>query len=287
MLALRRSRDFAKQGTIARKMTASFAAYIDESGDEGFKFRQNVDEQTSSDWFILAAFVTRKKVDLETVKAIDNVRREFRLRPAKHLHWKKLRHPQKVRYAQIVASLQARIIAVCLHKPSLLEPEKFQDRYRLYFYAVRYLLERTSWLARDSDNCVGWQGDGTVELVFSNRQGMSYGQMREYLRLLKKQQQAGQDIRINFDRVRTNKLKSRAPGKSMGLQLADAAAGACFNALEPDRFANTEPRYLRIMAPVLYRHEESLQGYGLKIVPKEAPPIVTAAENFKWLAQLK
>ena len=268
-------------------MTSSFVAYVDESGDEGFKFRQNVDDQTSSEWFILAAFVTRKKTDLETVKAIDNVRHEFKLHPRKHVHWKKLKHPQKVRYAQIVASLRTRLIAVCVHKPSLLEPEKFQDRYRLYFYAVRYLLERTSWLARDCHNPNKRGGDGTVELVFSNRQGMSYDEMRQYLRLLNKHQEVGQDIRIDFDKVPVDKLNSLAPGKSMGLQLADATAGAFFNALEPDKFANTEPRYLQIMAPVLYRHERTLRGYGLKIVPREALPIVITRENLRWLSELK
>lgn len=158
-------------------MTASFVAYIDESGDEGFKFRTNVDEQRSSDWFILATFITRKKTDLETVRIIDKIREEFKLHPRKHIHWKKLKHPQKVRYAQIISTLRARLIAVCVHKPSLLEPEKFQDRYRLYFYAVRYLLERISWLVRDRHNPGKWGGDGTIKLVFSNRQGMSYEEM--------------------------------------------------------------------------------------------------------------
>jgi len=268
-------------------MTVSFVAYIDESGDEGFKFRTNPDDQSSSDWFILATFITRKKTDLETVKIIDKVREEFKLHPRKHIHWKKLKHPQKVRYAQIIATQRARLIAVCVHKPSLLEPEKFQDRYRLYFYAVRHLLERISWLVRDSHNPGKWGGDSTVKLVFSNRQGMSYEEMRDYLRLLNKQQETGQDIRIDFEKVPIDKLSSRTPGKSMGLQLADATAGAFFNALEQDKFGNTEPRYIQTLAPVLYRHERAINGYGFKIVPREAMPILMAKESLKWLSELK
>ncbi len=268
-------------------MTASFVAYIDESGDEGFKFRKNMDEQSSSDWFILAAFITRKKTDLETVKAIDQVRSVFKLHPRKHIHWKKLKHPQKVRYAQIISALRCRIIGVCVHKPSLLEPEKFRDRYRLYFYAVRYLVERISWLVRDRHNPDKWGGDGTIDLVFSNRQGMSYDEMRDYLRLLKKQHEAGQDIRIEFDNIPIDKLSSRAPGKSMGLQLADAAAGSFFNALEYDKFGNTEPRYFQIIEPVIYRHESAINGYGLKIVPREALPVLKKENNLKWLTDLK
>jgi hypothetical protein len=36
-------------------MTTSFVAYIDESGDEGFKFLPN--EQGSSRWFVLSALL--------------------------------------------------------------------------------------------------------------------------------------------------------------------------------------------------------------------------------------
>jgi hypothetical protein len=267
-------------------MTASFVAYIDESGDEGFKFRTKPDEQSSSDWFILAAFITRKRTDLETVKAIEKVSSELNLPPRKHIHWKDLKHPRKVRYAQIIATLQARLIAVCVHKQSLLEPETFGQRYRLYFYAVRYLIERISWLARDKHNPAKWGGDGTVDLLFSNRQGMSYEEMRDYLRLLKRRQDAAHDVRIEFDKVIIDKIKTRTPGKSMGLQLADATAGAFFNALEADNFGNTEPRYVQTMAPVLYRRTGTLHGYGLKIVPKEAISTLKACANVDWLSQL-
>ena len=268
-------------------MTASFRAYVDESGDEGFQFRKSSNEQTSSDWFVLAAFVTRKKTDLDVVKVIDQVRREFQLHPRKHIHWKNLKHPQKVRYAQIIAALQARIIAICVHKPSLLEPETFQERYLLYFYAVRYLVERISWLARDQHNTAKWGGDGTVQLIFSHRQGMSYGEMRDYLRRLEKQKQMGQDIRIEFDKVPVDQIETQTPGRSMGLQLADAAAGAFFNALERDKFGNTEPRYAKTLLPVLYRHENNCVGYGLKIVPREAMTNLGDDENLKWILDVK
>jgi hypothetical protein len=268
-------------------MSVSFCAYIDESGDEGFKFRTAPDEEASSDWFVLSAFITRKKTDIQTVRIIDKVRSELNYHPRKHIHWKKLKHPQKVRYAQHIASTQTRTIAVCVHKPSLMEPEKFSERYRLYFYAVRYLMERISWLVRDKHNPEKWGGDGTAESLFSNRQGMSYEEMRDYLRLLKKQQQSGQDIRIDFEKIPIDNLRTQTPGKSMGLQLADAVAGAFFNALDRDKFGNTEPRYVQTMSPVLYRENKNLQGYGFKIVPREALSKLENEESLKWLATFK
>jgi len=111
--------------------------------------------------------------------------------------------------------------------------------------------------------------------------------MREYLRLLESQKASGQDIRIEFDRIPIDKLKTRTPGKLMGLQLADAAAGAFFNAIERDNFGNTEPRYLNMISPVIYRHEKNIQGYGLKIVPRETMQLLPTEESLKWLAQFK
>lgn len=264
-------------------MQASFRAYVDESGDEGFAFRTSPSMQASSDWFVLTAFVTRKKTDLETVKIIDRVRRELQLHPKKHIHWKDLKHAEKVRYAQLVSELQVRTIAVCVHKPSLLEPETFRERYRLYFYAVRYLVERISWLARDKHNPTKWGGDGTVELMFSNRQGMPYGEMKDYLQRLKNRQLSGQNVRVEFDCIRIEELTTSTPGRCMGLQLADAVAGALFNALERDRFGNTESRYLTTLFPILYGYNGIHIGYGLKVVPREASGKWPPNRDLEWL----
>ncbi len=268
-------------------MTASFCAYIDESGDEGFQFRTDLSVQRSSDWFVLGAFITRKQDDLDTVKIIDQVRQEFDIQPKKHVHWKKLKHPQKVRYAQILTGLHARTIGVCVHKPSLLEPEKFKERYFLYFYAVRCLLERLSWLARDSHNPVKWGGDGTVEILFSHRYGMSYEEMKEYLKHLEIQKENGQDIRIEFQYTPIHNINAQTPGRSMGLQLADACAGAFFNGLERDPYGNTEPRYIQTLKPILYKHKGSSWGYGIKVLPKEAIKNLKEEISLEWIWSLK
>ena len=268
-------------------MSASFVAYVDESGEEGFKFRTTPKAQASSDWFVLGSFITRKRTDMDTVKTIDAVRREFQLPPTKHVHWRKLKHPQKVRYAQMMSGLQAWVIGICVYKPALLEPEKFQERYRLYFYTVRHLLERVSWLARDGHDVGRWGGDGTVEVLFSNRQGMSYVEMRDYLKRLETQKASGKDIRIEFDLVRPDNVRTQTPGRSMGLQLADAAAGALFNALETDPYGNTEPRYTQTMLPLLYRHRGKLHGYGLKLLPREATANLKDKPCVCWLWEHK
>ena len=48
---------------------ATFVAYIDESGDEGFALSSG-----SSQWFVLAAAILKRTVDLQECKLVDAVR---------------------------------------------------------------------------------------------------------------------------------------------------------------------------------------------------------------------
>src|SRR3546814_44410 len=120
---------------------ASFRVYVDESGDEGFVFRP--DGSGSSRWLVLSAVVTRAATDLETVKLVDGVRTVLG-RPARStLHFRELKHEQKIPYVRAIAAAPLRTVSVLVHKPSLNEPETFQaEKFRLYFY-----LPATCWSA--------------------------------------------------------------------------------------------------------------------------------------------
>lgn len=126
----------------------SYRVYIDESGDEGFVFHS--DGSGSSRWFVLSAVVVRKKNDLALVRLLENVRVILRKTHKKELHFRDLKHEQRVPYVKQIATAHVKVISVLIHKPSLRDPEKFQsEKFLLYRYASRYLLERVSWLCRD------------------------------------------------------------------------------------------------------------------------------------------
>src|SRR3712207_6275478 len=76
---------------------ASFTVYIDESGDEGFVFQPN--ERGSSRWLVLSAVVLRKRNDLEAVRLMREVRQRLGKDSKKALHFRELRHEQRVPYA--------------------------------------------------------------------------------------------------------------------------------------------------------------------------------------------
>ncbi len=256
-------------------MPATFVAYIDESGDEGFAFGEG-----SSEWFILSAAITRRASDLETVRLVDTVRDRLGRPPRKPLHFRDLRHEHRLVFVDEIAQRNLRTVSILIHKPSLCETEMFAERYRLYFYAVRYLLERVSWYCRDHRTSSD-EGDGTIDLVFSNRSGMSYQELREYLDRLREQSRLG-DVSVDWNVIRASQVMALTSGRRMGLQIADAVAGSFFYAVERTQYGFTEDRYARIVKPVVYRYKGKSEGYGLKIWPREAYDVLEE-EQLDWL----
>ena len=122
----------------------------------------------------------------------------------KPLHFKDLSHEQRLPFVDKISKADLRTVSVLVHKPSIKEPEKFQERYRLYFYMVRYLLERLSWYCRDHRTTHD-TGDGSAEIVFSNRSGMSCREMRAYLDHLKQQTRLF-DVRIEWSVVKSDQI---------------------------------------------------------------------------------
>jgi len=234
--------------------------------------------------------VIRAENDLRCVEAMRDVRKALGRPVLAHIHWRKLKHHDKVFYAQAVAKLPARLFAVCVHKPSIRDRSTFQLKDVLYFYAVRYLLERVSWLARDT--AVAGEGDGRARLVFSERKNMSYSELFSYLDLLKQRQEAGEeDVRVHFQSLclDRDKIMVLQPQLRAGLQLVDAWTGAVGNSLEEDKYGNREPRYAKVLSPLVYRHGGVSDSYGLKTIPKEGVAFVereiTAGRIEPWWRQ--
>lgn len=254
-------------------MPASFQVYIDESGDEGFSF-----DLGSSEWFVLAGVIVRTEDDSPVVRVVDSVRQRLNKPRRKVLHFRDLKHKQKLVYVDEVSRRALRVISVLVHKPSLREPEIFRAEYRLYFYMARYLLERVSWYCRGRYLPDDF-GDGTADLIFSNR---SATQFEVYLRLLRRLTDTS-DVRIDWGVINTEQITAYNPGKRMGLQVADAAAGAFSRAVEPDTHGFTEDHYLRILKPVIYHYRGRYLGYGAKIWPREAHSFLEREGRLDWL----
>lgn len=256
-------------------MTSSFVVYIDESGDEGFSF-----DRGSSKWFVLSAVITRKSEDLETVKLIDEAKILLNREPNKKpLHFRDLKHEQKLPLLELIKSRNLKIANVLIHKPSLKNAETFKSRYKLYFYSVRYLLERVSWYCRDN-RLKNDSGDGSTEIIFSNRSGMSYEELRNYIEKLKH----NNSTRIYWNSIESKKITAYSPGKRMGLQIADATATSVFKSVEKSNYGFTEDRYIKMLKPVIYERNGKYESYGIKIFPNNSS---ITLESFDWFSHFK
>ena len=257
-------------------MSATFVVYIDESGDEGFSFGKG-----SSDWFVLSAVVTRFSQDLRVVKLVDLVRTNLGKPNKKPLHFRDLRHEQRIPYIDQIAKADLRTISILAYKPSVKEPEKFQERYRLYYYIVRYLLERVSWYCRDHLTTHD-SGDGSAKSSFSNLSGMSYEELRKYLVYLKEQTDFF-DVRIEWSVIVPDQIKAYSPGKRMGLQIADAIAGSFYYAVQKTQHGFTEDRYVRMLKPVVYSRRGHYIGYGIKLWPRDIDEALKHDQSLNWM----
>ena len=256
-------------------MSASFIAYVDESGDEGFVF--NADGSGSSRWFVLSAAVIRQTNDLEMVSCLKEVRKVLQKAPKTPLHFVDLKHEQRVPYIRRVGELPLRTVSVVIYKPLIREPEKFQNtKYLLYRYATRLLLERVSWLCRDQRRT--GEGDGFCEVVFSNRSNMSYDEIRDYLRLLLQQSEANpQQVQIDRTVIIPERIRAVEHSKLAGLQVADAIASGLHFALKVNRYGETETAYLPHLKKTLFRHKGEAMGYGLKVWPEDFATVKSKA----------
>lgn len=267
-----------------KETDCTFLVYIDESGDEGFTWYE--DGTGSSEWFVNSAVIIRRSIELETVKLVARVKELLNKPPEKPLHFRNLKHNQRIPYVREIAEQRLRTVSVMVHKPSISSPETFRNGHRLYWYTVRYVLERVSWYCRDILSSHD-QGDGSAYLIFSNRRNMSYGELRTYLLRLKLRD--AEDVRIDWDVVRRDQFSPIPHSQMMGLRVADAVASSTYMALDLDGYGNNEPRYARTLEPVLYHYNGRRWGYGAKVWPREAESMVRKAggERYRWLKDIK
>ncbi len=259
-------------------MTSSFRVYIDESGDEGFKFLPG--ERGSSRWFVQSATVVRTVNDLAMVRLIKDARVLLGKHPKAPLHFRHLRHEHRVPLARLIGEAPLRHAHVLVHKPSIADPEIFQqEAFSLYRYTIRLLLERVSWLCRDTVR--KGEGDGKAELIFSNRSAMSYRDLHEYMVRL----QRVSECRIHWHSLDLTRVEAVNHDQLAGLQIADAVATSTYYAVNRSQYGETEDRYLRLLARNLFRASNgNVDGYGLKFwcgdaVEAERQHVLAAVRN--------
>jgi hypothetical protein len=178
------------------------------------------------------------------------------------LHFRELKHEQRLPFVRVVSGAPIRTVHVMAHKPSIQNPENYQqERHKLYRYLTRLLLERVSWLCRDNAQ----DGRCEADLIFSNRSAMSYDDLREYLDILLRMAALEGDVNIHWDAIDRNRVRAINHDQLAGLQIVDAVATSAFYAANKSQYGEVEGRYFEILKNTLYRNKGRVEGYGLKI----------------------
>jgi hypothetical protein len=103
-------------------------------------------------------------------------------------------------------------------------------------------------------------------VTFAHLKGFRAQKLHDYRQAL----EASEGVDIRWKVFEKHPFRIDSPKATELLQLADTAASALFRAIEPDRYGNTEPRYLEELAPKLYRRGKAgITSYGLKTFPRE------------------
>jgi hypothetical protein len=235
-------------------------AYIDESGDRGWKRKPaNLPvgkREGSSRTFALTAVLVPDGTQKGALAAWDRAGLEIGRRPGDPIHWVNVKSPgQRSHLVNALISLAGvQTISVVLCKHHLPNAEGLHDVDRLYNWTLRLLVERMSWFGNHRGDVVG--------MTFSQVLGMDPKKLHTYIDVL-----SGIDTYIRWSAL---KLPARidTPRNRRMLQIADTASGAVFAAFEPDPWNFTTREYLERLKPVIWcRSWRPLYKDGLKYGP--------------------
>lgn len=247
---------------------SDFHCYIDEAGDEGIG-------TGGTRWFVLGALVVPSEDDLALSEVVPTIKKRLGKDPAGYdLHWRYVDdHRTKKFISQSIGSKPVTFSCIVVDKEDkrIRQSRGLKQKYALYFYSTRYLIERLSWLARDSGR--------VAHLTFEYRSNLDYDELREYWRYLRILV-----TEIHWPAVDWRNFKIHPRGLSRWLQASDACCGAVFAALEPDRFGNIEDSYVLALKNIFYRRGSNVFSYGLKFMPTAARR--GAAETYSWLEEI-
>jgi hypothetical protein len=269
-----------------------YIAYVDEAGDEGFgKLREGV-ASAQSKWFSIGACV----LDLEHDKLLptwrDGVVDRFQNRQVRDLHFRDLKHDQKVFACSELAKRPLGACVVSSNKVTLLTHPKreiFKQKQYLYNYLTRYLLERLTHACKKKA-WIQHQAEARLRVIFSRRKGTDYEVMRDYLCLMRDGKEKFQPVRsIDWNVLRPDDIAVENHKVRVGLQISDLYTSAVWKALEPNGYGHSEPRYAQELANQFLRSQGQILNCGITVIPpvSKSPLGAQQREFLEWIISHK
>ena len=233
---------------MAKKCTI----YIDEAGDLGVG--------RGTQWFVLSAVVINAEDEPKERQIMKAVKKRLNIQT---IHFRKISSFERrcytvdnlfripLNHIHILVDTQK------LHMSTFRESDT-NPSFLYYNYACRFLLERVSWLLRDTDRV------GTI--VLSSRGTKRDNELIEYIKN-KLIPFEGNQLVNRFD-----KIVSKSASSWDMLQLADVCATSMFYAYEKNQFGFCTPCFMKRIKGSLYTYHGRLNNYGLKYFSDDMRP---------------
>ena len=223
-------------------MSKECTIYIDEAGDLGLN--------RGTKWFVLSAIIVDKDKENDIRQKIKSLKNDFNLN---EIHFRNLRNYEQKCYAvSLLSSCDFELINIIVdtQKVTLNKTDRNGSPSIVsYNYCCRLLLERVSWLLRDT-NRIG-------KIILSSRGTSRDGELINYIKKL---------LEYDFNEV-SNKfsdIKAKQASQWDLLQLADVCATSIFHYHEPNRYGFVTPCYSYPLKKHIYTRNGNADSYGMK-----------------------
>ncbi|QKV18683.1 DUF3800 domain-containing protein [Oricola thermophila] len=240
--------------------------YIDECGEEGFS-------DTSSQWLIVGGALQPSRTILQNmIRAYDDFKSEH-MQPNWYFHFAKASHDARLGFIHAMRETGLRAVAVAIYKPSIRRPENFKRKYFLYFYALRFLLEKATNWCRDHGT------SDELHVYLSTRKGLKLENLNDYLSRVISSPYVSND-RMVWRFLRNESIFLAPNREYRGLQVADCVVSSIGKALEPSEFGLFEDRYVLDLSP-MFHHDRLTFQHAVKIWP--GVPVTHYSDRLTWM----
>jgi hypothetical protein len=232
-----------------------YVAYIDESGDPGIRKVKPLDRPGSSEWLIVSAVVVAASREPEVADWVAELTASMNSRQMRDLHFQKLSPARKLLACAYLAERPVRCFVVASNKQNMRGwknpwAEKIPSDNWFYCWMTRLLLERvTHWV-----KCRSLADHGAakrVKLVYSERGGLSYGQLNAYYQWLRNKgdNQFLTLGNLEYETIDMRLMEVLNHAGHDGLKLPDIVASAFFKAADVHDTGGCDPTFARALRP--------------------------------------
>ena len=222
--------------------------YIDEAGDLGF--------QRGTQWFVLSAVVVDKKDEPQIRAKLSQIKARLNVN---EVHLRKLTDFYKRAFAVQEIDSESFTFLNVIADTDKLDRNKIDSPATAYNYLCRLLLERVSWLLRDT----GRIGDIVLSARGTNRDG----ELIAYIQNKLLPYPNNEIVKGVFDRV-----IAKPAGSWDLLQLADICATTTFLTYEKNGWGFRTPCYTKVLSHHMYRYGGQVDRYGIKYFTTDMKP---------------